>query len=306
MLQRAVGSPPPTSPGGGEQVCKQISGVLLEHALNAAPVSSPEGPGQSELSVPQGTAPGHQRVLGKSMAYQVPGRAWVGDLVRGHSVQLLCPLPPLWIWGWLPGADHRWVSLPRLLCGSTQGASCSAWLGSQTPEEPRRSHLPPTDPEASAPRLCRQELGPSLLAPKVTQGWSSHGWQVPQPPGQCVLPPPHSFVPANLPGPTGSTAWGWRAPPPAGSISNQHLGWGTGGSGHMSKKNGFDSKGDDPDATAEHLGLRRGRQVPPRLRGGCRLHDSALTPHLLSGKCLITVHSSKSRKRYNKSELQYI
>lgn len=153
--------------------------------LKCSTSEQPRGPWAERVSVPQGTAPDRQRVLGKSMAYQVPGRAWVGDLVRGHSVQLLCPLPPLWIWGWLPGADHRWVSSPRLLCGSTQGASCSAWLGSQTPEEPRRSHLPPTDPEASAPRLCRQELSPSLLAAKVTQGWSSDGWQVPQRPGSA-------------------------------------------------------------------------------------------------------------------------
>lgn len=160
--------------------------------LKCSTAEQPQGPWAERVSVPQGTALGRQRVLGKSMAYQVPGRAWVGDLVRGHSVQLLCPLPPLWIWGWLPGADHRWGSSPRLLCGSTQGASCSAWPGSQAPEEPRRSHLPPTDPEASAPRLCRQELGPSLLAPKVTQGWSSDGWQVPQPPGSASFhhPPP--------------------------------------------------------------------------------------------------------------------
>ena len=63
-------------------------------------------------------------------------------------------------------------------------------------------------------------------------------------------------------------ARGWHAPPPTGSITHrdraQHLGpvtqpgWGLGGSGHASKKNGFDSKVGNPDATAEHPYLLAG------------------------------------------------
>lgn len=53
----------------------------------------------------------------------------------------------------------------------------------------------------------------------------------------------------------------------------------------QAKNNGFDSKVGDSGTMTEHPGLPAGQA------GASVLRDSALTPHLLSGKCLITVHS---------------
>lgn len=126
--------------------------VLLEHALNPELPGSPEGPQPDAewASVPRG-AGGHggrilgaSWVLGKCMAYQVPGRAWAGRWVGWAFGVAAVPPPaslPLWILGWLLGGKQ---------------AARPGW----SPSHPRRrteaSSLAWTRRRPS-PRLCRQD-----------------------------------------------------------------------------------------------------------------------------------------------------
>lgn len=129
-------------------------------------------------------------VLGKCMAYQVPGRGRIGQWGR-QSVWLPCHHP-----GHLGAITDR-SSCPTCFAGVEASGEQAARLGrspSAQEEKPERSQLPCRTWRCPSPRLCPQDPldqawpaqppGPSLLAPKAAGGWSSAGWQasVPQPP----------------------------------------------------------------------------------------------------------------------------
>lgn len=103
LLQLAVGSLPlpPHPEMEGKFAGRFQGGMLLGHALNPVLPGSPEGPWPEaeRASMPWG-AGGHggwilgaNWVLGKCMAYQVPGRAQTGRWVRQTFSMAAVPPP---------------------------------------------------------------------------------------------------------------------------------------------------------------------------------------------------------------------
>lgn len=284
---------------------------LLEHTLNPALVGSPEGPWPEaeQASRPQGTG-GHggriwgaKWVLGKRMAYQVPGRA-LGEVgVRHSSASLGFGLAAR------QGSQVGLLAPLALQGGSDRGASCSAQLASQLPKSQREaSSLAGSKgarPQGCAGRTCwimpgwLQTPSPSLLAPKAVEGWSNAGPAAPT--ESRILLPPLSFTPAKLHGPMARRAWGWCAPLPIGSAAlglrsasgccdPARLGsWEAGAT--QARRMALTAQWVTSTGLLSAPVCQRGRRVPQRPAGEPRLRDSALSPHLLSGKCLITVHS---------------
>lgn len=144
--------------------------LLLEHTLNPALVGSPEGPWPEaeQASRPQGTG-GHggriwgaKWVLGKRMAYQVPGRA-LGEVGVRHSSASL---------GFgLAARQGSQVGLlaPLALQGRKRpGSKLLSSAGLPAPKEPERSQLPRWIQRCPSPRLCWQDL-------------LDHAWMAPNP-----------------------------------------------------------------------------------------------------------------------------
>lgn len=251
--------------------------------------AAPSTPGQGQSGQACHGALGAREVYGLSGTRQRTDRA-VGQAVSVAAV------PP----SWPSGGHHRQVFLPHLLCrgGSKRGASCSAWPLSQCPRrEAREKPAPLQDLEVPVPQAVPTgPTGSSLAgsAPRpispgskgsggLEQRWlAGVGPTAPQVAHPSTTPLLHACKAAWPHGENGTglvcpTARLFQhAPGPSSAPGAQTT---------QAKNNGFDCKVGDSDTTTEHPGLPAGQAGAPVLRA------SALTPHLLSGKCLITVHS---------------
>lgn len=241
--------------------------------MNSTLKPSPEGP-WPEAELCPGALDGSGLRVGA-------GTLWLisyGAGCWGCSVWLLCPLT-LWIWGctlgwiwgwilgwilsWLPSEKHRQVFSPRLLCRVWK----RVWIKPQglpvlpnsqgAGEEPAPPHIHPPGCASSTLQMkpgWLQPPSPSLLAPKAALAA-----------GRASLC--HPLQPAKLPG---------LAP----SATRTQLSTGDAPAQRMALTAEWVSPGQAPSTPV----CQQGRQ-------GNVSSVTALTPHLLSGKCLITVHS---------------
>lgn len=223
------------------------------------------------------------RALGAGEVYGLSGTRQRMDRAVGQAFSVAA-MPP----SWPSGGHHRQVFLPHLLCrgGSKLGASCLAWPVSQCPRREARekpAHLHGPGGAHSPGCACRtHQIKPGQLSPLAHLSWlqrqrgagaCSASFYHPLL-HTCKAAWPHGENGMGLVCPT--TCLFQHAPGPSSAPGAQTM---------QAKKNGFDSKVGDSNTTTERPGLPAGQVDASVLR------DSALTPHLLSGKCLITVHS---------------
>lgn len=292
-------------------------GGLLEHALNPALLGSPKGP-QPETewaSVPRG-AGGHGGrilgatwVLGKCMAYQVRGRAWAGRWLGQTFGAAAVPPPASLDFGLAAGRGSQTALLAPLAlqgwkrAGSKPLGPASLPAAQGAGEKPAPSHGPGgARTPGCAGRTCwikpgrLQPPSPSLLAPRQQRAGAAHRSRSPPGSASFCHPSPSRLQSCLAPWREWHGA-GMPHRPPAPSRTRTELGAATQPSGGLgagamrARRMALTAKWATPTRLPSTPVCRRGRRVPPWPTGECRLRDSALTPHLLSGKCLITVHS---------------
>lgn len=124
-------------------------------------------------------------------------RYWAERRQGGRSAWLPCPAPaslPFWILGWLPGRDHRHIFSPHSLCTGWKraGSKRLGLAGLPAAQGAGQKPAPSQGPRGIHPPGCASRThwikpgrlrppGPSLLAPKAAEGWSSAG----SPPGSA-------------------------------------------------------------------------------------------------------------------------